>query len=156
LGAHSFDGPRERTAPTTVRGHWTDGDETTIELHGLTLIVAIKSHCDGCSDFVHSPLEELRGVKVLVLSASDDEDGEWSNAARRVLVAPDTLRELEVKWPPFYVLIDPSSSRVVTEGVVFGPAQVAKEIAAHVPTGVSQSSTTVGSDDERCHHEQRD
>ena len=131
-GAHSFDRPRERAAPASVHGHWANGDEVTVALDGLTLIVAIKAHCDGCTDFVHSTLDELRGVKVLVLSESQDLEGEWANAVQPVLVAPDTLRELDVRWPPFYVLVDPATSRVVTEGVVFGPAQVAMEIAPHL------------------------
>jgi len=131
-GAHSFDRPRERAAPTSVHGHWSNGDAIDIELDGLTLIVAVKSNCDGCADFVNSPLDELHGVMVLVLSASDDDEGEWANAVQPVLVAPETLRELEVRWPPFYVLVDPATSRVVTEGVVFGPSQVAMEIGPHL------------------------
>ena len=154
--AHSFDRPRGRAAPTCVRGHWSNGDEVDFALEGLTLIVAIKPHCDGCTDFVHSSLDQLREVKVLIVSEFDDLDGEWTNAARRVLVAPETLRELDVKWPPFYVLVDPSTSRVITEGVVFAPAQVATEIAPHLTSHVSQSSATVDAVDERCHDEQRD
>ena len=155
-GARSFDRARERSAPTSIRGHWSDGDEVVLALEGITLIVAVKPHCDGCVDFVHSPLDELRDVNVLVVSEFDDHEGEWSNADQRVLVAPESLRELDVRWPPFYVLIDPSTSRVITEGVVFAPAQVAAEIASYLSADVSQSSATVGTDDERCPDEQRD
>jgi hypothetical protein len=104
----------------------------TYELHGPTLVVAVKASCDGCRDFVNSNLEELTGVTVLILSATDDVLGEWRGAAQDVIVAPDVLDALEVRWPPFYVLIDPELQRVVVEGVVFGPAQVASEIAAYV------------------------
>jgi hypothetical protein len=49
------------------------------------------------------------------------------------VVAPDVLKELEIRWPPFYVLVDPQERRVITEGVVFAPAQVASEIASFLP-----------------------
>jgi hypothetical protein len=37
-----------------------------------------------------------------------------------------------VRWPPFYVLIDADAERVLVEGVVFGPGQVAEEIRSFV------------------------
>jgi hypothetical protein len=43
------------------------------------------------------------------------------------------LAALDIRWPPFYVLIDPASRRVVTEGVVFDAAQVARETARFRP-----------------------
>jgi hypothetical protein len=42
------------------------------------------------------------------------------------------LVELGIRWPPFYVLIDPAVQRVITEGVVFAPSQVAAEIAPYL------------------------
>lgn len=129
---HSFDRPRDRAAPTTLRGHWSKGGQASIDLVGLTLVVAIKPHCDGCREFVTGPLGELDGVNVVLVSSTDDDQGEWSKSRRPVLVAPEALRELKVRWPPFYVLVDPGTARVLTEGVVFGPAQVAEEIAPFV------------------------
>jgi hypothetical protein len=129
----SFDASRERPAPISISGRTLAGEIVTHEMNGPTLVVAIKSSCDGCRDFVHSGLEELAGVSVLVLSASDDVLGEWQGAAQRVIVAPEALDALGIRWPPFYVLIDPERQRVVVEGVVFGPSQVATEIAAHLP-----------------------
>lgn len=129
----SFDDARDRPAPTSISGRTLAGERVTHEMQGPTLVVAIKSSCDGCRDFVHSDLEELGGVTVLILSSTDDVLGEWQGAAQRVIVAPDALVALEIRWPPFYVLIDPERQRVVVEGVVFGPAQVATEIAAHLP-----------------------
>ena len=55
------------------------------------------------------------------------------DASNDVLIAPALMKELDIRSAPFYVLIDPSSSRVVTEGVVFGPSQVAAEIAGALP-----------------------
>jgi hypothetical protein len=131
FNARSFDRPRDRVAPNTLRGHWSDGIEVTLDLNEVTLVVAIKSDCDGCRDFLHSELEELR-LPVVVISASDDESSEWGDARQPVFVSPEAFRLLDVRWPPFYVLIDPLARRVVTEGVLFGPAQVAAEIAPYL------------------------
>lgn len=125
----SFDAPRQRSAPVSFTGTSLDGETVTVIFEGLTLLVAVKPSCDGCRDFVQSALHELDRVSVVVVSAVFDDHGEWVGAVRPVIVAPDVLEVLDVKWPPFYVLIDPGPARVVTEGVVFGPAQVAREIA---------------------------
>jgi hypothetical protein len=68
-------------------------------------------------------------VNVVVVSATRG-DEEWDNARRTIVVAPDLFDELDIRSAPFYVLIDPTSSRVIYEGVIFGPAQVASEIAS--------------------------
>jgi hypothetical protein len=128
----SFDAPRERPAPASISGVTLRGEPVTQDLDGLTLLVAVKSMCDGCRDFVESDLRELGGLPVVVVSATADESGEWDHARQRVIVAPRVLRELDVRWPPFYVLIDPARGRVLTEGVVFGPSQVAEEISSYL------------------------
>jgi hypothetical protein len=131
FNARSFDRPRERAAPSSLRGHWSEGDEAVVELTEVTLVVAIKSHCDGCQEFIGADLDELQ-VPVLVISAEDDESSEWRDARQRVLVSPDAFRLLDVQSAPLYVLIDPIAGRVVTEGVPFGPSQVANEIASYL------------------------
>ncbi|HEY5010631.1 MAG TPA: hypothetical protein VIH73_05695, partial [Acidimicrobiales bacterium] len=95
------------------------------------LVVAIKSHCDGCREFIGADLDELH-VPVLVLSAEDDASSEWRDARRPILVSPDAFALLDVRSAPFYVLVDPVAGRVVTEGVLFGPSQVASEIAPYL------------------------
>ncbi len=131
FNARSFDRLRHRVAPDSLRGHWSNGAEVTLDLTEVTLVVAIKSDCDGCREFLHSDLDELR-LPVVVISAGDDESSEWRDARQSVLVSPETFRLLDVRWPPFYVLIDPLERRVLTEGVLFGPAQVAAEIAGYL------------------------
>jgi hypothetical protein len=128
FNARSFDRPRERFAPDSLSGHWTGGDEVTIDLTEVTLVVAVKSHCDGCREFINADVDQLH-VPVLVVSAEDDESLEWRDARQRVFVSTDAFRLLDVRSAPFYVLVDPVARRVVTEGVLFGPAQVAAEIA---------------------------
>lgn len=126
----SIDPPRTRPAPQSFIGRTLDGDQYVHTFDAMTLVVAVKNNCDGCRDFVNSDLAEFDGVEVIVVSAVDDVAGEWRGARQRVVIAPELLRELDVRWPPFYVLVEPRESRVLTEGVVFGPTQVAEEIAA--------------------------
>jgi hypothetical protein len=128
----SFDAPRERPAPGSFTGLTLQGDAITHNFDDLTLLVAVKGMCDGCRDFVSSDLHELGTLSVVIVSATGDEHGEWEDARQSVIVAPDVLEVLDIRWPPFYVLIDPLRACVVTEGVVFGPAQVAEEIASYL------------------------
>jgi hypothetical protein len=127
FNARSFDRPRDRVAPASFVGHWPDNDEVTITLTEVTLVVAIKSHCDGCREFLDADLGEF-GVPILVVAAKDA-SAEWRDARQLVFVSPDALRLLDVTWPPFYVLVDPAARKVLTEGVLFGAHQVAAEIA---------------------------
>jgi hypothetical protein len=131
INARSFDRPRERAAPSSIAGHWSEGDETIVELTEVTLVVAIKSHCDGCREFISADLDELP-VPVLFISAEDDDTSEWRDARHPVLVSSDAFRLLDVRSAPFYVLVDPLAGRVVSEGVLFGPSQVASEIAPYL------------------------
>jgi hypothetical protein len=130
--ARSFDRPRERAAPSALNGHWCSGGaEETVNLTELTLVVAIKSHCDGCQEFINADLGDL-GVPVLVISADDGISSEWHETRQPVFVSPEAFRLLDVRWPPFYVLIDPVARRVLSEGVLFGVQQVAKEIGPYL------------------------
>jgi hypothetical protein len=131
FNARSFDRPRERVAPSSLSGHWSDGVEASVPLNGITLVVAIKSDCDGCQSFINAPLDELR-VPLLVISADDEKSSEWIDAVQPVLVSRDAFQQLDIRWPPFYVLIDPVAGRVLTEGVLFGPSQVIVEIEPYL------------------------
>jgi hypothetical protein len=133
LGPRSFDRPRERPAPSRLAGHWSNGSHAVVELTGLTLLVVIKANCDGCHDFLFSDLTEFAEIDVLFLCTTDETNGEWKDAPRSVLVAPESLLALDVKWPPFYLLVDSVAGVVRTEGVLFGPSQVAAEIASFLP-----------------------
>lgn len=125
--ARSFDAPRERPAPEVLSGLTANGDERHVALRRMTLVVAVKPACDGCREFVNGDLSELGGVDVVIVSATSCD--EWVNARQEVLIAPELLSALDIRSAPFYVVIEPTSRRVVTEGVVFGPSQVAAEIA---------------------------
>ncbi len=94
----------------------------------MALVVAVKPDCDGCREFIRGDLDELSGVDVVIVSATSS--SEWADATNEVLISPALMKELDIRSAPFYVLIDPTTQRVVTEGVVFGPSQVAAEIAS--------------------------
>ena len=130
--ARSFDAPRERPAPKVLVGVTPGGEQRHVELRRTTLVVAIKPDCDGCRDFLHADLHEFSNVDVVFMSATTSD--EWRDAPFDVLVAPEMMKELDIRSAPFYVVIDPLSLRVVTEGVVFGPSQVAAEIAGALPS----------------------
>jgi hypothetical protein len=125
--ARSIDAPRDRPAPSVLIGESPGGELRRIELRRRTLVIAVKPDCDGCREFLHGDLLEFSHLDVIVVTAVSSE--EWVDAQNDVLIAPELMKELDIKAAPFYVLIDPSISRVVTEGVIFGPAQVAAEIA---------------------------
>jgi hypothetical protein len=110
-------------------GRWSSGGDAVVTLTGLTLLVVIKAHCDGCRAFLDADLGEFAGLDVVFVSGAEDTENEWTNPRRPVLIAPDVLLALDVRWPPFYVLIDPVAKVVRGEGVLFGPSQVAAEIA---------------------------
>jgi hypothetical protein len=126
--AHSFDAPRERSAPRELLGRTLNGVGWRRVLEQMTLVVAVKPDCDGCREFIDGELTELDDVDVVIVSATADD--EWRNARQDVIVSPETLTELDIRSAPFYVLIDAACLRVATEGVVFAPAQVAAEIAS--------------------------
>lgn len=98
----------------------------------MTLVVAVKPECDGCRDFLRGEPSELGGVAVVVVSATASE--EWRGAPTDVLIAPELMKVLDIRSAPFYVLLDPKKMMVVGEGVVFGPSQVATEIASLLQT----------------------
>ena len=130
--ARSFDRPRERAAPNALHGHWLSGGaDVTVKLTELTLVVAVKSHCDGCQEFINADVSDVR-VPVLVISADDGISSEWREARQPVFVSPEAFRLLDIRWPPIYVLIDPGARRVLSEGVLFGVQQVAKEIGPYL------------------------
>ncbi|MHB1250613.1 MAG: hypothetical protein ACYC0I_00585 [Acidimicrobiales bacterium] len=125
----SFDAPRRRSAPASFTGVTLSGEASSHTFRGITLVVAVKPQCDGCRDFVNATLEEFASIELVIVSATGDGDGEWAQSHHPILIAPTLMEQLDVRWPPFYVVIDAATSEIVSEGVVFGAAQVAEEIA---------------------------
>ena len=124
---HSFDRARERPAPLELTGVTLEGAPWSRPLRRITLVVAVKPDCDGCTDFVAGDIGDLSHLDVVVVSSHTND--QWRAQHRAVLVAPALLEQLQISSAPFYVLIDALRGRVVGEGSVFSPAQVAQEIA---------------------------
>lgn len=130
VNLRSFDAGRDRVVPTELEGRWSSGAAQTIGLNDLALIVAVKSDCFGCRDFVQSDPALFDSIQVVVISTTEDEKSEWERAPHQVLLVDQAVFDsFDIRWPPFYVLVNGKSGHVLCEGVVFGPSQVAEEIA---------------------------
>ena len=126
MGLRSIDSPRPRPAPATARLTDAAGAARVVTLEPRTLIVAVKSDCDGCRPFVEDLSMEFSDWQLIVVTR----DSMPTAADRRpVWLAPELMDALEIASAPFFVALDGSPLTVVTEGVVFAPEQVAREIS---------------------------
>ena len=128
----SFDATRNRRAPRRYRGMTLQGEMVQGEFASPTLILAVKQDCLGCQSVFEAPERAFGDVSTLIVAARASIEPFWRTTQHRVLVSELLLQELDVRWPPFYVLIDPSSETVLSEGVVFAPEQVREEIAPYL------------------------
>jgi hypothetical protein len=125
----SFDATRSRPAPTGYEGFDLDGAPVAGRFTERTLVVAAKPDCLGCHSAVASARDAFGAIKVVIVASEHPHEDFWRDSEHEVVISPSLLTALDVRWPPFYVVIDPASESVVREGVVFGPSQVAAEIA---------------------------
>jgi hypothetical protein len=102
------------------------------EFVGLTLVVAIKEDCWGCRSVLESARDVFGDVATLLVASRPSNEVGWRSTPHPLVVSPELLEQLDVRSPPFYVLIDPQRGIVLSEGVVFGPEQVREEIGAFV------------------------
>lgn len=100
--------------------HWT--------LSEPTVVVAIKTNCDGCRSFYSGSLDALQAWPTLLIARDDDEVQQFANARHPVYVASELWEALDVRWPPLYVLLGAQPGRILCEGVAFSPEQVAREL----------------------------
>jgi hypothetical protein len=128
----SVDAARDRRAPRRYVGRSLSGESVEGEFVGLTLIVAVKEDCLGCRSVLESPSDAFGDAAVLIVAGHASCEPWWAASLHLVVISPSLLEDLDVRWPPFYVLVDPTTERVVTEGVVFGPEQVLQEIAPYL------------------------
>jgi hypothetical protein len=124
--ARSFDRASPRPAPASIDGVTVDGRAVRVEFARPTLVVAVKEECDGCRGVVERGVG-LEGVEVVVVAATP---GALAGASGLALVAPAAMDALGLRWPPVYALVDPDGPRVVAEGSVFSPEQLAAEVSA--------------------------
>ena len=88
----------------------------------------MKPNCDGCHDFIFSELSEFEGLTVVIVTANDEVASEWEKAPRPIYTSPELFAALDIRSPPFYVLLQPDPSLVVGEGIAFSPTQVARDV----------------------------
>ena len=122
----SIDPPRRRPAPRVLRGRDGDGLERDVRLEGLTLLVVVKPNCQACEEILAHDVSTFEGFDVWYLV--NDEAMLESDAPRLLRVTAATLATLEVRWPPAYLVVDPTTAEVIFEGVVFDAAQIVDEI----------------------------
>ncbi len=124
----SIDPPRPRPVPERWTLEDARGETSEWVLREETLIVALKQDCDGCRNFSDGALDELAQWPVVLVTKEPDALRSFEGDCHEVFAASELLEALEVRWPPFYLLVAPGPGRVLTEGVAFDPAQVASEI----------------------------
>lgn len=125
----SFDATRPRRAPRNYEGINLLGEPVKGEFTALTLVVAIKEDCWGCRNVVESSPGAMGDVATILVAAQASRETNWRTSPHPVLISASLLQELDVRWPPFYVLVDPLDEKVVNEGVVFDVQQVREDIA---------------------------
>lgn len=125
----SFDTTRERPAPAFYDGLTLLGEPVRGTFSRRTLVIAAKADCLGCQAALESPVGAFGATDVLIVGRVSTDEPWWHRSAHPVIVSPSLLEALDVRWPPFYVLIDGERGVVLREGVVFGPDQVAAEVA---------------------------
>ena len=127
----TIDAPRERPAPRQYRATSLTGETIVGDFRGRTLVIAVKGDCDGCRLLLEAPPGAFGEVTVLFAAQEFTEESEWRESSPPVVVAPELLRELDVRWPPFWVLIDADQGLVVAEGVPFGVEHVVRTLAPY-------------------------
>lgn len=130
---------RDRPATTAL-------DVSGVDLHGTpisvlvvgsghwTLLLFLSSRCDGCLDLWRA-LDDPPGAGlatneevIAVTRELEAEDAEellrLASPSARTVSSSEAWRNYRVQGPPFFVLVDGTANRVVTEGVAWGPGQV--------------------------------
>ena len=105
------------------------GETVTLTFDRPTLLIAVKSNCDGCQLFYSSELAEFEDVRVVLVVRDSQSIIEIGETRQEIFIGTELLSDLKITWPPFYALVELGPTRVVTEGVAFDPVQVAREIA---------------------------
>ncbi len=129
------DHPAARAAD--LSGVDLSGQPTTVGVLGTrrwTLLLFLSSACEGCRDLwraLGDPVGSGLATDESLVAVTRDLDGEDADELRRLAVpsvptvsSPAAWRDYRVQGPPFFVLVDGTEDRVVTEGVAWGAGQV--------------------------------
>ncbi len=102
------------------------GDLLTVRLNERTLVIAVKSSCDGCRLLLETDAD-FWGLPMVALCADDATAAEYADLATPVRRAPGWLAASGVSAAPFFLVVA-SDGTVVTEGIPFDPHQVRDEV----------------------------
>ena len=129
---HSFDAPRARQVPTSFGGITPDGEPVSDTFAPHHLIIAVKESCDGCAELLEASYGayDKLGIEILFLAGAHSNETAWLDSSHKRLVSPELLTTLDVRWPPFWMLIDGANGTVIAEGVPFGVAHLINEVRA--------------------------
>ena len=138
--------PTYRDAPATpasdLAGVDLSGRELSLAVTGVdrwTLLLFLSARCDGCHE-VWRVLSESSGrwpgadgvVPVVVTRGPGSEPPAGLRPLATdgvpLLMSDAAYRAYRVHGPPFFVLVDGIRSQVATEGVAWGPAQIADDV----------------------------
>jgi len=125
----SFDDRGERPVARAYEGRLRSGALTQRTFATRTLVLAVKGNCDGCAALLRTPLEAFGGVPVLVIAATELDEPAWRDSSLDVLVSPSLFAALDIRWPPFWALVDGERGCVLREGVPFGAEQIVADVA---------------------------
>jgi len=128
----SFDAPRARQVPTSFGGIAPDGTLVNSTFGPRHLVIAVKESCDGCATLLEAPYGTYNALDVDILFVAGEHSNEtaWSDCLYSRLVSAELLAALDIRWPPFWVLIDGTTGDVIAEGVPFGVSHLIKEVRA--------------------------
>jgi hypothetical protein len=130
------------TVPADLTGVDLDGHDVTVAVTGVghwTLLLFLSMRCDGCGELWDvlagsgpewPHLDDVRTVVVVRPPDAADGDELRRRVGPRVrpVVSEAAYRRYRVHGPPFFVVVAGASSRVVTEGVAWGAAQVVDHV----------------------------
>ena len=142
---------RPATPASDVSGTDLAGSPVEVGVLGTgrwTVLVFLSSSCDGCADFweaaadpraaglttdealvvvTHGP--DYEDVAAVVrLAPQDPPPASPLGGAALVVMSESAWSTYRVQGPPFFVLVDGCSDRVVTEGVAWGVRQVGEHL----------------------------
>lgn len=125
----SFDAPRLRPAPTAYLGVTIDGRDCAGIFSRRHLVIAVKSHCDGCRELLSCDPDSFGIPDVLFVYDEAPTESWIANVHHEVVVSPALLTALEVRSPPLWILVDGEAGRVIAEGVPFGVTDIRDALA---------------------------
>lgn len=127
MSLRSYDAPRRRAVATEFVARGADGTTVVLRLVGPTLVIVVKSSCEGCRRVLDADPDQW-GVPAVALCDDVVTALEYESAALVPLIAPEWLVASGVRSAPFYLVVG-ERGEVLAEGMPFDAAHLAGELA---------------------------